>query len=87
MPLDYPLALNLAGLLLFAFLLNLPLGFLREASSRYSLRWFIYIHLSIPFIIVLRLREGFGWKIIPLTIACAVFGQVLGGRIRRRSKT
>jgi hypothetical protein len=81
------LALNLAGLLLFAFLINLPLGFMREISPKYSLRWFVYIHLSIPFIIALRLREGFGWRIIPLTIACAVFGQILGGRIRRRSKT
>ncbi|HXV21125.1 MAG TPA: hypothetical protein VD811_09105 [Desulfuromonadales bacterium] len=84
---DFSLALNLAGLLLFAFLINLPLGFMRETSPKYSLRWFVYIHLSIPFIIALRLREGFGWKIIPLTIACAVFGQILGGRIRRRSKT
>lgn len=84
---DFSLALNLAGLLLFAFLINLPLGFMRETSPKYSLRWFVYIHLSIPFILALRLREGFGWKIIPLTIACAVFGQILGGRIRRRSKT
>jgi hypothetical protein len=84
---DFSLALNLAGLLLFAFLINLPLGFMRETSPKYSLRWFVYIHLSIPFIIALRLREGFGWRIIPLTIACAVFGQILGGRIRRRSKT
>jgi hypothetical protein len=85
--LDFTLALSLAGLLLFAFLINLPLGFMRETSPKYSLRWFVYIHLSIPFIIALRLREGFGWRIIPLTIACAVFGQILGGRIRRRSKT
>ena len=84
---DFTLALNLAGLLLFAFLINLPLGFMRETSPKYSLRWFVYIHLSIPFIIALRLREGFGWRIIPLTIACAVFGQILGGRIRRRNKT
>jgi len=85
--LDLSLALNLAGLLLFAFIINLPLGFMRETSPKYSLRWFVYIHVSIPFIIVLRLREGFGWRIIPLTIACAVFGQILGGRIRRRRKT
>jgi hypothetical protein len=85
--LDITLALNLAGLLLFAFLINLPLGFMRETSPKYSLRWFVFIHLSIPFIIALRLREGFGWRIIPLTIACAVVGQIIGGRIRRRSKT
>ncbi len=77
-------ALKLTALLLFALLANLPLGFLREGSPRYSLRWFVYIHLSIPFIIALRVWEGFGWKVIPLTLVCAVAGQFLGGRIRRR---
>lgn len=80
-------ALDLAILLIFAFLINVPLGFLRENATRYSLRWFVFIHLSIPFILVLRLREGFNWKVIPLTIACAVAGQILGGRLQRRRKT
>lgn len=81
---DLPQTLKLAGLLLFALLANLPLGFLREGSSKYSFRWFLYIHLSIPFIILLRLQYGFGWKVLPLTIACAVGGQILGGRMKRR---
>jgi hypothetical protein len=85
--LDLTVAFDLAVLLIFAFLINLPLGFFRESATRYSLRWFIYIHLSIPFILILRLREGFSWKVIPLTIACAVIGQVFGGRIQRRGKT
>lgn len=84
---DISVALDFAILLIFAFLINVPLGFLRENATRYSLRWFAYIHLSIPFILVLRLREGFTWKVIPLTIACAVVGQILGGRLQRRRKT
>jgi len=79
-------ALKLTALLLFALLANLPLGFLREGSPRYSLRWFVYIHLSIPFIIALRIWEGFSWKVIPLTLACAVLGQFLGGRLRRHGR-
>ncbi len=80
------LSLKLAALMLFALVVNLPLGFLREGSPRYSVRWFVYIHLSIPFIIALRVWEGFGWKIIPLTLASAVLGQFLGGRLRRHGR-
>lgn len=77
--------LPLASLLGFSFGVNLPLGYLRETSRKFSLRWFVLIHLSIPFIIVLRLFLGFGWQIIPFTLACAVAGQLVGGRIRRRT--
>ena len=79
------LFLPLSGLLVFSFGVNLPLGYLREASRKFSLRWFVLVHLSIPFIIVLRLMLGFDWRIIPLTLACAVGGQLIGGRIRRRT--
>ncbi len=78
-------ALSLASLLLFALLVNLPLGYLRESSRKYSLRWFVLIHLSIPFIIAYRLAEGFSWQVIPFTVAFAVAGQLLGGYIKRRS--
>ncbi len=74
----------LAALIVFAFAVNLPLGYLRETSRKFSLRWFILIHLSIPFIIALRSMFGFGWPLIPVTLACAVGGQVVGGRLRRR---
>ncbi len=75
--------LPLAALVVFAFGVNLPLGYLRETSRKFSLRWFILIHLSIPFIVVLRGMLGFGWLLIPVTLACAVGGQLVGGRMRR----
>lgn len=73
----------LCQLLLFAFVINLPLGYLRQGSPRYSWRWFLYIHLSIPLLIFLRLNLDFGWVIVPFSIACALGGQWLGGRIQR----
>ena len=76
---------NLACLLAFALFANIPLGYLRQGSDRYSIRWFIYIHLSIPFIVALRYHYGFDWIYIPLTIAFAVLGQFIGGRLQRRS--
>jgi hypothetical protein len=78
-------AFSLAYLLFFAFLVNLPLGYLRESSRKFSVRWFVLIHLSIPFIIALRMAEGISWHAIPFTIAAAVIGQLFGGYLKRRS--
>jgi len=76
-------ALNLTGLLAFALFINIPLGYLRQRTLRFSWQWFFYIHASIPLIILLRVWLDFSWKWIPLTIACAVFGQLAGGRLFR----
>lgn len=83
---DLHQTVTLGALLGFAFFANLPLGFLREGSDKFSLRWFLYIHLSIPVIIALRVAYGFGWSVVPFTIGCAVAGQLLGGHLRRRAR-
>ena len=84
MPLDQ--ILPLTTLLLFALGANIPLGYLREQSDKFSVRWFVLVHLSIPFIVALRSMLGFSWRWIPLTFACAVAGQLLGGEINRRTR-
>ncbi|MBE0598150.1 MAG: hypothetical protein IH614_12850 [Desulfuromonadales bacterium] len=76
----------MTNLFAIALLANIPLGYLREASRRYSYRWFLYIHLSIPLILAVRLGYGFGWPAVPPTIAFAVAGQILGGRLQRRRR-
>jgi hypothetical protein len=74
----------LIGLVVAAFVVNLPLGYIRQGVEKFTFAWYFYIHISIPFIIYLRIKSGYSWKIIPLTIAGAVVGQLLGGRARRR---
>jgi len=76
--------LPLIFLLLFAFCSNLPLGYIRETTCKFSLRWFILVHVSIPFIVMLRITFGFSWYWIPFTLTCAVAGQLFGGQIRRK---
>lgn len=71
----------LIGALAFAF--NVPLGYLREGARRFSAAWFAYIHLSVPLIAALRIWNRLSYWMIPLFIACAVAGQLLGGRLRR----
>lgn len=78
--------LALSGLILFAILINLPLGYLSQNYEKFSFGWYFYIHISIPVIIFLRVKFGFSWKFIPLTLGGAVVGQLLGGIIHRQRK-
>jgi hypothetical protein len=78
--------LALSGLILFAVVINLPLGYLRQNYEKFSFGWYFYIHISIPVIIFLRVKFGFSWKFIPLTLGGAVAGQLLGGIIHRQRK-
>ncbi len=66
-----------------ALALNLPFGYLRSRTKKLSIMWFLYIHLPIPFIFVLRTLAGFGVKFVPIIAAGAIIGQLLGGRLGR----
>ncbi len=83
---DYQV-LPLIILLSVAFACNLPLGYLREGTPKYSVRWMLYIHASIPLLVVVRQFFGFSWHWIPVTLACAVGGQILGGWVCRRTQS
>lgn len=76
----------LPGLILIAVIINLPLGYLRQNYEKFSFGWYFYVHLSIPIIIYLRVKSGYSWKFIPLTLGSAVVGQILGGTINKRRK-
>ncbi len=69
-----------------ALILNLPFGYLRAPTRKFSFLWFLYIHLPIPFIFVLRRSVGVGYQAIPLLFIGAIAGQVIGARIRPTSK-
>lgn len=61
--------------------MHLPFGYLRSRSKKYSLKWFLYIHVPIPFIIFLRVVTHTDYRYIPIFIAAAVIGQLCGGKI------
>ena len=65
-----------------ALIVNLPFGYLRSGTKKFSLKWFLYIHLPVPFIFILRNLFGLGYRVIPIVIAGAVIGQYAGGLIR-----
>jgi hypothetical protein len=78
--------LPLLGLLLLAFAVNLPLGYLRQNCEKFTFGWYFYVHMSIPAIIYLRVKADISWHMIPLTIGAAIAGQFLGGRFNTRRR-
>jgi hypothetical protein len=64
--------------ILLAIAINLPLGAYRATVRKFSWQWVLAIHLSIPFVVLIRLSFGLGWWFVPFTLASAVTGQLLG---------
>ena len=73
------------GVALFAFMLNLPFGSLRSKVEKYSMKWFLYIHLPVPFVYVLRRAFSLRLSSIFFLIIASIAGQLLGGRILKKS--
>ncbi len=73
-------ALIVSLLVIAALVLNLPFGYMRAKTRKYSFMWLFYIHAPIPFIFVLRTLAGIGFKMVPVIAIGAVAGQFLGGR-------
>lgn len=71
---------------LAAFLLNLPFGYMRVKTTKFSLQWFLYIHLPIPFIYFLRKLSGLSYIVIPVIVIGAVLGQYVGGKFNKGYK-
>ena len=68
-----------------ALVLNLQFGYMRVKTRKFSPMWFIYIHLPIPFIFVLRTMAGLGYHVIPVIAFGAVMGQLIGGKFNRKA--
>ncbi len=67
-----------------ALVLNLPFGYLRGGTKKFSIMWFLYIHLPIPAIFLLRTSAGVGFSAVPIIIIGAIAGQIIGSRYRLR---
>ena len=76
-----PLIIVVAGV----FALNLPFGYWRAGTRKFSLAWIAAVHLPIPLVVALRLASGLGWApySFPFVIGAYFCGQYLGGRIRQ----
>jgi len=76
--------IGLAIILPASLLLNLPLGMFRVRTKRFSLGWFISIHLAVPLIYFLRNIMGLSYWSIPILVVAAILGQFVGGRLGKK---
>ena len=70
-------------LLSLTFIITLPFGRWRTRCRKYSVSWFLAIHLPIPFIIFMRFGAHFSYTYIPLFLASTILGQFVGGKVSK----
>ena len=78
------LAVHVTALIFLALSVNVPLGYKRQGCRKFSRGWFVYVHASIPLIIAARFMLRLGLPYIPFSLASAVLGQLVGGRMYRK---
>ncbi len=69
------------GLFVLTYMLNIPFGHFRTRVRKLSFKWFLYIHLPIPFIFLGRTLSHLDYRYIPFFVAAAVLGQISGGKL------
>lgn len=80
----------LAFVTVLVFLVNLPFGYWRSTAKRFSLVWFLSIHIPVPIVIVLRHYSGIGfhWATYPVLIGAFFLGQFAGKKfVMSKAKT
>jgi len=70
-------------LTLIVFIINIPFSYWRANVRKFSLQFFLAIHLPIPFIILLRLLTGSGFepKTFLFTVPAFFLGQIFGSKV------
>lgn len=76
----------IVGLIVLSITISVPCGYARQNFPKYSVMWWILIHLPIPFIVLLRIKAGLNWHFIPITLLSSIAGQIIGGVMYRRRK-
>ena len=72
---------------LVSFFINIPFGYIRENHPKFSFKWFLWIHASIPAIVYLRIVLHTSRLFIPVAIFMAIAGQIFGSRYRWKIMT
>lgn len=69
-----------------AVVINIPFGYWRLGTKKFSVAWFASVHLPIPLIAALRYYSHLGWHLwsFPFVAGAYFTGQYCGGFIRRR---
>lgn len=74
----------LVGLLAFIYTLNLPFGYWRAGTKRFTRGWIAAIHLPVPLVFAVRVLAGVGLELIPLFLLAFFLGQATGASFKPR---
>lgn len=68
------------------FILNIPFGYWRASEKKFSLNWFLSIHIPIPIVVLLRIYSNIGFALYtyPVLIVSFFGGQFLGKILYKR---
>lgn len=66
--------------------INIPFGFWRESVKKYSIPWFLAIHIPVIAVIFLRIYSGIGYALITYGVLITAFysGHKLGGFLYKK---
>ncbi len=80
--------INLGIVTLITFFFNMPWGYWRASVKKFSLKWFLAVHLPIPVIVFMRFyfKLGFQLYTYPFLVGAFFLGQYVGGRYYRKRK-
>ncbi len=75
--------MNIFIVSVLVLILNLPFGMWRAKTKKFSLQWFLSVHIPIPFVIALRFLFdlGFKWWTYPFLVGAFFLGQFSGKKI------
>jgi hypothetical protein len=79
-----PLAASAVAVLV----LNLPFGYWRAGTEKFSRAWFLAVHTPVPVVIAIRVLAHLGWHFItfPVLVGAFFVGQLAGGVLRREPR-
>jgi hypothetical protein len=68
---------------LITFIINLPFGALRSRQKKFSLMWWVYIHIPVPIVILMRIYSdiGFAFYTYPILVGAFFLGQFMGRKV------
>lgn len=66
------------------FLVNLPFGYWRGGTRKFTRKWLAAIHAPVPLVVAMRLALGVPWQLVnlPLLVGSYFLGQLVGSRAR-----
>ena len=78
--------ISIISISIFTLLCNVYLGRIRAGVKKYTLKWYVLIHASVPIIIACRIGLDVPYRFSILFVVLAGMGQLLGTRLPLNKK-